>query len=120
MGVNVNEIDQLFGMFGWSHINYWIDTVRDNLTSSIPSLTDLTTRAIDMLAKDKDGYFLLVEGGRIDHGHHGNEARRAISETVEFSKAIQAAVDTVNLDETLIVVSADHGHVMTISGYAVR
>ena len=120
MGVNPPEVKQLFGLFNGDHLSYWIDVERDNAQDTMPSLTDMTTKAIDILELEKDGYFLLVEGGRIDHGHHRTQAKHAVTEAVEFSKAIQAALEKVNLNETLIVVTADHGHVMTISGYADR
>jgi len=120
MGLNPPDVKQLFGLFNGDHLSYWIDVERDNKQDTMPSLKDMTTKAIDILELEKDGYFLLVEGGRIDHGHHRTQAKHAVSEVVEFSKAIEAALAKVNLNETLIVVTADHGHVMTLSGYADR
>ncbi|CAG9802972.1 unnamed protein product [Chironomus riparius] len=120
MGLNPTEIKQLFGLFSDSHLSYWIDVERDNKQDTMPSLTDMTKKAIEILELEKEGYFLLVEGGRIDHGHHRTQAKHAVTEAVEFSKAIEAALALVNLNETLIVVTADHGHVMTMSGYADR
>jgi alkaline phosphatase len=61
-----------------------------------------------------------VEGGRIDHGHHDNKAGYALLETVEFARAVEVALAKVDLDETLILVTADHSHVFTIGGYPVR
>jgi alkaline phosphatase len=62
----------------------------------------------------------MVEGGRIDHASHGNNAYRALTDTVAFDQAIRAALATVNLDETLVIVTADHSHGLVISGYADR
>jgi alkaline phosphatase len=59
-------------------------------------------------------------GGRIDHGHHDTQAHLALDETVEFAKAIQAAVDLTDERNTLIVVTADHAHTLSISGYPTR
>ena len=67
------------------------------------------------MQKSDQGYFLLIEAGRIDHAHHGSNARRALVDTVAMSEAVQWAVDNVNLEETLILVTADHSHTMTIS-----
>ncbi|XP_070506410.1 alkaline phosphatase-like isoform X1 [Chironomus tepperi] len=120
MGLNPKDVKQLFGLFNGDHLSYWIDVQRDGTQDTMPSLTDMTTKAIDILELEKDGYFLLVEGGRIDHGHHRTQAKHAVTEAVEFSRAIEAALKKVNLEETLIVVTADHGHVMTMSGYADR
>lgn len=59
-------------------------------------------------------------GGLIDLGHHDNKARKALDETVQFSEAIQAAVDITNQKDTLIIVTADHSHTMMMSGYPKR
>lgn len=119
MDLNPADVKQVLGLFDTSHIKYNLDIQRDNLQNDIPSLTNMTLKAIDILATNENGYFLFVEGGRIDHGHHDTEAKYAIDETVEFSNAIQAVLDKVNLEETLIVVTADHGHVLSLAGYAV-
>ena len=62
----------------------------------------------------------MVEAGRIDHAHHDGNAFRALTDTIELSNAVRAAVSKVNLDETLIIVTADHSHTFTISGYPAR
>lgn len=62
----------------------------------------------------------MVESGRIDHGHHAGSAYNALTETIEFAKAVQIAVDSVDMSETLIIVTADHSHVFTIAGYPKR
>lgn len=59
-------------------------------------------------------------GGRIDHGHHDAHALYAIDETLEFHKAIDLTKQRTNEDNTLIVVTSDHSHTMSISGYSVR
>lgn len=60
----------------------------------------------------------LFLGGRIDHAHHFNNPYRALDETLELETALLAALEKVNPAETLIVVTADHGHVMTFGGQA--
>jgi alkaline phosphatase len=62
----------------------------------------------------------LITGGRIDHAHHDTKAHLALVETVEFAKAVQAATDLTDEEDTLIVVTADHSHTMSISGYPAR
>lgn len=79
----------------------------------------MTTKAIEILSKNKNGFFLFVEGGRIDMAHHDNRAHIALDETVQFSKAIENSLSMVNSNETLIVVTADHAHTMSYSGYGV-
>jgi alkaline phosphatase len=62
----------------------------------------------------------MVEGGRIDHGHHLSNAYRALDETIEFSNAVRVALAKTDPQQTLIVVTADHGHVFTMGGYSKR
>ena len=114
-----SDVHKLFGLFHTDHIPYNIDILRDGLQDDIPSLTDMTVKAIEILSQNEEGFFLFVEGGRIDHGHHATQAKHALDETAEFSKAIEAALGMIDLEETLVVVTADHSHVMTMAGYAV-
>ena len=90
-----------------------------------PSLGEMTSKAIDILSQNSSGYFLMVEGGRIDHALHGTNARRVMEDTIAFDDAIKAALDKVmqrdpHLEHTLIVVTADHDHTMTFNGYVKR
>ena len=113
--VAVSTTDKLLGLFSSSHMSYEHDR-----TDAEPSLTDMTVKAIELLEKSETGYFLTVESGRIDHAHHDANPYRALDETVEFSNAIRAAAEEVDLSETLIMVTADHSHVMTIAGYPAK
>lgn len=72
------------------------------------------------MQKNDKGYLLIVESGRIDHGHHAGNAKRALADAVELSNAVKAAVENTNPEETLILVTADHSHVFTIAGYPKR
>lgn len=116
--LDLNAEAPVFALFNESHMLYEAD--RSNDIAGEPSLTEMTTASLDILDNNPNGYFLLVESGRIDHGHHANSAFNALTDTIEFSRAIQAAVDNSNPDETLIIVTADHGHVFTIAGYPKR
>ncbi len=60
-----------------------------------------------------------VSGGRIDHAHHHGKAIKALQETVMFDKAIEKAVELTS-EDTLIIVTADHSHTMTMGGYPRR
>ena len=101
------------------HMSYELD--RD--PAKEPSLAEMTTKSIDILAKRDKGYFLMVEGGRIDHALHGTNAARALADAKAFDDAIKAATAKVKLTDpemknTLIVVTADHDHTMVMNGYA--
>ena len=108
---------QVLGLFANSHLTYMAEREAD---STQPTLAEMTVKAIDLLAADEDGYFLMVEGGRIDHGHHIGKPGYALVETQAFARAIEAALATIDLAETLVLVTADHSHVFTIAGYPTR
>jgi alkaline phosphatase len=107
-------------LFTPSHMHYEAD--RDPTVE--PSLAEMTTKAMTVLER-RGSYFLMVEGGRIDHALHETNAARALRETVAFDNAIKAAIDQAkksdpDLAHTLIVVTADHDHTMMINGYSHR
>jgi alkaline phosphatase len=110
--------DRLLGLFEPAHMQFEADRPRDS--AGEPSLSQMTAKAIDLLSRDPGGFFLMVEGGRIDHAHHVANAYRALGETIELSNAVRVALEKTDPKQTLIVVTADHGHVFTIGGYPRR
>ena len=84
-----------------------------------PSLAEMTTAAIRHLNATGKQWILLVEAGRIDHGHHATNPRRALKDGVAFAEAVTAARQNASSD-TLIIVTADHSHTLTIQGYPRR
>lgn len=109
----------VLGLFEPSHMQYEHDRPGDS--AGEPSLAEMTLKALDILeSRDRQGYVLVVEGARIDHAHHAGNAYRALDDTIAFSDAVSAAVDRVDADDTLIVVTADHGHALAFGGYAGR
>jgi alkaline phosphatase len=90
-----------------------------------PSLTEMTSKAIDLLSQRPEGFFLVVEGGLIDHALHQTLAKRALQETVSYNDALEAAIEKMRkidpgLKNTLIVATADHDHTLLINGYSPR
>ena len=115
------KTDKLLGLFTSSHMSYDLD--RD--PAKEPSLAEMTTKAMDVLSKNSKGYFLMVEGGRIDHALHETTAKKALQDTVAFDNAIKAAIAKAKLTDpelknTTIVVTADHDHTLVLNGYAKR
>ena len=108
----------VFALFNESHMNYEAD--RNNDLAGEPSLSQMTKKSIKILDNNEKGFFLTVESGRIDHGHHAGNAFNALEDTLELAKAIDVAMANTNPDETLILVTADHSHVFTIAGYPKR
>ncbi len=109
---------KVLGLFEPSHMQYELDREQDR--GGEPSIEEMTRAAITRLSQDTDGYILMVEGGRIDHAHHGGNAIRALEDTLAFDAAIAAALEMTNPEETLIIVTADHSHSLTINGYPQR
>ncbi|KAL2301239.1 hypothetical protein Nmel_011805 [Mimus melanotis] len=102
-------------------------------TTVDPSLTEMMEAAITILSRNPEGFYLFVEdklglvplgpvrgGGRIDHGHHDGAAHKALTEAVEFDRAIERAGALTDEDDTLTVVTADHSHVFSFGGYTLR
>jgi alkaline phosphatase len=113
----------LMGLFERDHMYY--ETDRKIYENDQPSLTEMTKFAIEHFLKmNQNGFFLLIEGGRIDHAHHSTSARYALDEFVEFDNAIGQAKDILKekgvLNDTLLVVTADHSHVFTFGAYSAR
>ena len=107
----------VLGLFNSDHLNFEVD--RD--PAKEPSLSEMAVFAVQHLkAASPKGYYLMVEGGRIDHAHHGSNPYRALTDAQQFSRAVAAVLKEVNLDETLVLVTADHSHTLTMAGYPER
>jgi alkaline phosphatase len=123
--LTVNPQQPAIGLFAQNHMDY--DATRDPARQ--PSLTEMTRKAIDLLAPHATqagkGFFLVVEGGLIDHALHATLAKRALQETVSYNAAMQAALEKMEaldpgLKNTLVVATADHDHTLLLNGYTVR
>ena len=114
LAVDPNKQTRLFGLFNDSHMDYSAEQGLE------PSLAEMTKSVLAVLNNQDAGFFLIIEAGRIDHGHHAGNAYNALHETIGLSDAVTAALAQVNLSETLVIVTADHSHVMTFAGYQKR
>jgi alkaline phosphatase len=108
------------GIYSDSHLDY-----AANRKPTQPTLAEMTAKSIELLSKNPNGFFLMVEGGKIDHALHDSNAKNALEEVVDFDNAIQAALERMRqrdpgLEHTLIVVTADHDHTMVMNGYPKR
>ena len=112
------DASAVLGLFEYDHMQYEHD--RDRGEQGEPDLEEMTRFAIERLARDGDGYVLLVESGRIDHANHEGNAYRALDETVAMSRAVRAAAEMTSAEDTLIVVTADHSHTLGFVGYPRR
>jgi alkaline phosphatase len=102
---------QVLGLFAPGGLPKMID--RDEAT---PSLEDMTSSAIQRLQKDKDGFFLMIEGSQVDWAGHDNDIVSAMSEMEDFERAYKAAIEFAKKDgHTLVVATADH----STGGYSI-
>lgn len=120
MSTDLSNTDYLLGLFEHDHCRYQQEIKDNNLQHQEPSLSEMMSTAIRMLSKEEKGFVLLVEGGRIDHAHHSTYSLRSLEETLEFSRAIEIARSMTDETDTLMVVTADHSHVLTQNGYPWR
>lgn len=109
--LNPATAELVSGQFGRTHLPYEYDYSigADPGYDTLPHLSEMTVAALDILDRDPDGFFLMVEGGRIDHAGHENHIRRNVFETIEFSNTLDEVFDWVQgRDDTLLLVTADH------------
>ncbi|MGI9573166.1 alkaline phosphatase [Alloalcanivorax xenomutans] len=116
-----DDTKKLLGIFTSSDMSYELDRI----PTQEPSLAEMTGKAIDLLSPRDNGFFLMVEGGRIDHALHATSAKRALTDGIAFDNAVKTALEKMKeidpgLENTLIVVTADHDHTLVINGYAER
>ncbi|XP_065350987.1 alkaline phosphatase 4-like [Cloeon dipterum] len=116
--VTPGEHDAVMGLFATNHMEY--DAARDQGPEGSPSLLNMTTTAMRLLQKGPNGFLLMVEGGLIDQAHHQNYARLALMETVGMEATVQAVLEMTSREDTLVIVTADHSHTMTMNGYPAR
>ncbi|TFF20583.1 alkaline phosphatase [Jiella endophytica] len=106
----------VLGLFEDSHMKYEADRTDEDE----PSLADMTKAAIEYLSKNDKGYYLEIEGGRVDHANHDGNAYRAVTDGAAFSAAVAMADEMTDDEDTLIIVTADHEHSIALNGYCGR
>uniref|UniRef100_A0A224XEP7 Alkaline phosphatase n=1 Tax=Panstrongylus lignarius TaxID=156445 RepID=A0A224XEP7_9HEMI len=120
--VDTSYTQYLLGIFAPGHLPF--EYARDKSPDGVPSLEQMTTTAIKVLNNNNNGFVLMVEGGMIDQAHHRGHARIALHETVALSDAVRGTLSLLDelriRDETLVIVTSDHTHALSISGYPAR
>ncbi|XP_036276515.1 intestinal-type alkaline phosphatase-like [Pipistrellus kuhlii] len=111
-----HSVTHLMGLFEPKDMKY--EAQRDSKQD--PSLKEMTEAALRLLSRNPRGFYLFVEGGRIDQGHHAGRAYFALTEAVGFDDAINRASQLTSEKDTLTLVTADHSHVFTFGGYTLR
>lgn len=104
-----SKSDKIWGTFATSALAYEFD--RETINPSEPTLAEMTNKAIDTLNKDKDGFFLFVEGSKIDWAAHANDTIGMISDTLAFDDAVKEALEFAKKDgNTMVIAVSDHGN----------
>lgn len=101
---DVTSDANLLGVFAPTTMTYEVDR-----PSSEPHIVEMVQVALDVLSQDENGFFLMIEGSRIDHAGHANDLRRMVYETLAFDEAIEVALAfAADRDDTVVIVTADH------------
>ncbi|XP_017090792.2 alkaline phosphatase [Drosophila bipectinata] len=116
LSVNASKITNLIGTFRSGVMSFH----KMANASEEPTLAEMTEKAIEVVSQNENGYFIFIEGGLIDYGNHFNSPKYSLDETLELEKAVAVAQRITNPEETLIVVTSDHAHPLTIAGYPGR
>lgn len=96
----------LLGLFHKSHMSYALDRPETE-----PTLAEMTRAALSRLAASPNGFVMQIEGGRIDHGAHDNDAGALLFDQLAFDEAIGAATEFIDgRDDTLLILTSDHGN----------
>jgi alkaline phosphatase len=119
---NDTHTKKLFGVFHDDNMDGSLDRffLKKNTVSEYPDqpdLTDMTQSAINVLSKNKEGFFLMVEAGLIDKFNHPLDWERAAFDTIMLSNAVQIAKDyAFKHKDTMVIVTPDHTHSGSIMG----
>jgi alkaline phosphatase len=107
--VNPETVDKLFGLFSTGNMAYILDREGHKALSDQPSLVDMTKIALSIVGKNPKGFFIMIEGGRIDHACHTHDLKTMIVETMDFDAAVGVALSYQKAHpDVLVIVTADH------------
>ncbi|MCW5934668.1 MAG: alkaline phosphatase [Fimbriimonadia bacterium] len=110
--MNSKQPDKVLGLFWRSHLPYTVDQINTPaMRRDVPTLAEMTRAALDILSRHKDGFLLQVEGGRVDHAAHANDAAGLFFDQMAFEDAMEVAVEFARKrGDTLVIVTSDHGN----------
>lgn len=107
--VDPTKTGKLVGLFSMSHMAYDLDRQNVLELQKQPRLADMTKAALSVLERNPKGFFVMIEGGRIDHACHSHDIKASIYETLAFDEAVKVALDYQKAHpDVLVLVTADH------------
>ncbi|KAA8481940.1 alkaline phosphatase [Arcticibacter tournemirensis] len=112
MKLSLSSDKPVMGVFYEDGLPYALDRDHtDGLKAATPSLAEMTSQAISYLRKNKKGFVMQVEGGKVDWSAHANDVGALLYDQIAFDEAIKVAIDFAEQDqETLVVITTDHGN----------
>ncbi|MBW2062234.1 MAG: alkaline phosphatase [Deltaproteobacteria bacterium] len=104
IALEIKKGTKIFAAFTYSHLPYYLDR-----PDEVPNLAEMTLVAIKVLKQNPKGFFLMVEGGRIDHACHANASAGTVGDVIDLDNAVKVGIDFSKEDpDTLILVGGDH------------
>jgi alkaline phosphatase len=103
---------RILGLFHSSHMSYYVDRINNPaLGNAEPTLAEMTGIALNKLSRNRKGFILQVEAGRIDHASHANDAWGAIMDTIEMDITLKVILQYIKQNpNTLLIITSDHGN----------
>ena len=104
--------DKVLGLFSGSHLPFTINHLNSEaLKHTVPTLAEMTRKALEILSQSREGFLLQVEGGRVDHAAHANDAAAIFWDQLAFDDAIEVAYEFASKhNDTLLLITSDHGN----------
>lgn len=111
MNAEHEQLKPMLGLFSESHHPFSIDRANvGEIAEQVPTLAEMTEAALGRLGQAREGFFLMVEGARIDHAGHANDAAASIHDQMAFDEAIGVVLGFIDKNpDTLLILTTDHG-----------
>jgi len=109
---NLQAKAPVLGVFADDALPYYIDRNSDTeLQRHVPTLAEMSAKAIEVLSQSHNGFVLQIESGKVDWAAHANDLGGLIHEQIQFDEAIKVVMDFAEKDkETLVIITSDHGN----------
>ena len=111
MNANHGALKPILGLFSESHLPYSIDRNQvEKIAEQVPTLAEMSRAALGRLSQAPEGFFLMIEGARIDHAGHANDAAASVHDQIAFDDAIGVVMAFLEEHpDTLLMITTDHG-----------
>jgi len=108
---NIKKGEKTLGVFNTGALPYTIDRNNIQELQQTPTLAEMSAAAIDQMKDHKNGFVLMIEGGKVDWAAHANDIAALIHDQLAFDEAVKTAIDFAEKDkETLVIITTDHGN----------